>query len=83
MAVSPHSIAQRLLPRVGAGENIQLAPAVVVKPLNTPLAGRFPVLEDLGWLGHASVLAMRCFCCSATGRPFRALRIASKSNDLA
>jgi hypothetical protein len=47
MPVLLHGVSQRLSARVGAGEDLQFAAAVVVKPLDAPLAGRYAILDNL------------------------------------
>jgi hypothetical protein len=44
-----HCIPQRLLPCVVAGENLQFATAIIVEPIDPPLAGRSAILENFGW----------------------------------
>ena len=40
-------------PREGTGENLhQFATAIIVKPLDAPLAGYLAILENLGWRSH-------------------------------
>ena len=48
--VLPLRISESPLPRPWAGEDGQFATAVIVVPLNPPLA-IFAILEDIGWLG--------------------------------
>src|SRR6266550_919597 len=50
MPVLLHGVAQCLSPCGRAGENLQFAAAVIVKPLDAPLAGRLAILENLGRL---------------------------------
>ena len=50
MPVLPHGVAQRLPPRAVAVENLQFAAAIIIKPLDTPRAGRLAILKNLGWL---------------------------------
>ena len=52
MPVLLHGVPQRLPVRVGAGENLQFAAAIIINPLDPSLAGRLPILEPLGWLSH-------------------------------
>jgi yecA family protein len=50
LAVILHSISQRLPVRVGTGKDLQFASAIIVKPLDTPLAAHVAILENHGWL---------------------------------
>jgi hypothetical protein len=52
MPVLLHGVPQRLPVRVGTVEDLQLASAIIVKPLDTPLARRLAILENHGWLSH-------------------------------
>jgi hypothetical protein len=57
MAVLSHGVAQRLPPRIVTVEHLQFAAAVIVKPLDAPLAGCFTILETLA----GSVIALPPF----------------------
>src|SRR5260221_14782582 len=52
MPVLLHGVPQRLPVRVGTVEDLQFAAAIIVKPLDAPLAGRLAILENHGWLSH-------------------------------
>src|SRR5436190_24311484 len=52
MPVFAHRISQRLSPGIVAGENLQFATAIIVEPLDSPLAA---LLVNLGWFGHRGV----------------------------
>ncbi len=52
MPVLLHGVSQRLPVRVGTVEDLQFASAIIVKPLDTPLAGCVAILENHGWLSH-------------------------------
>jgi hypothetical protein len=54
MPVLLHGVSQRIPPRRRAGENLQFATAVIVEPLDTPLAGCSAIFENLGWFRHAA-----------------------------
>jgi hypothetical protein len=43
MPVLLHGVSQRIPPRSRAGENLQLATAIIVEPLDAPLAGCFVI----------------------------------------
>ena len=61
-AVFVGSAADRLPACVEAGENIHLATAIIVKSLDTPLAGYFAILENFGpQLGGINVAHRLCF----------------------
>jgi hypothetical protein len=50
MPVSLNRVSERLRSRIRTGENFQFAATIIVKPLDAPLAGCDPILENLGWL---------------------------------
>src|SRR5438105_15420929 len=50
MPVLPHGVAERLPPRIVAGENLQFAAAIIVKPFYPPLARCSAILENVGRL---------------------------------
>src|SRR6266480_4197219 len=55
MAVLAHGVSECLSPRIVPSENLQFAAAIIVEPLDPPLAGRRAILENLagsvpGWL---------------------------------
>src|SRR6202030_1171038 len=52
MPVRLHRVSQCLFPRGRAGEYLQLAAAVIVEPLDAPLAGDLAIFKDFGWFGH-------------------------------
>src|SRR5215471_4913096 len=47
MPVLLHSVPQRLPSRIVAGENVQFASAIIVEPLDPPLARRCAILENI------------------------------------
>jgi hypothetical protein len=55
MSVVLHRVSQRIPPGGGADKNFHFAAAIVVKPLDAPLAGFYAILENLGWLCHAAI----------------------------
>jgi hypothetical protein len=57
MPVLLHGIPERLPPRIGAGEDLQHRTAVIVEPLDAPLAGGLAIFKDFGWFrqGTSSV----------------------------
>jgi hypothetical protein len=59
MPVLLHGVPQRLLTRGRAGKNLDLATAVIVKPLDPPLTGCITILEHYCGLCHAAIL-LRC-----------------------
>jgi hypothetical protein len=59
MPVLLHGVPQRLPPSIGSGENLQFASAVIIEPLDPPLAGRIAILENVGRLGAG--LARLCY----------------------
>src|ERR1700692_1948981 len=58
MPVLLHGVSQCLSPRGRASEYLQLAAAIIVEPLDAPLAGGFAIFKDFGWFGHAGLLPM-------------------------
>ena len=55
MRVILHRVAQRLPPRAVPVEHLQFAAAIIIKPLDAPLAGRLAILENLGWFKYGDV----------------------------
>src|SRR6266566_4397468 len=53
MPVRLHGVPECLPARRWAGENLQFATAIIVEPLDAPLAGCSAVFEDLGWFTHS------------------------------
>src|SRR5438552_12868695 len=53
MPVRLHGVPECLPARRWAGENLQFATAVIVEPLDAPLAGCSVIFEDLGWFTHS------------------------------
>src|SRR5207253_889469 len=47
MPVLLHGVPQRLPPSIGAGENLQFAAAIIVEPLDPPLARCCAILVDI------------------------------------
>src|SRR5438132_13037161 len=74
MPVLLHGVSQRLSPRALAGENLQFASAVIIEPLDTPLTGRQPILENVGRLSAG--LARLCDHVSASQLCRRARELA-------
>jgi hypothetical protein len=50
MPVFLDRVSQRLPPGGRAGKDFDLAPAIIVEPLDAPFAGDFTILKNLGWL---------------------------------
>src|SRR5216683_1700135 len=50
--ILPISVSDRPLPRFWTGEDRHLDPAVIVDPLNPPLAGVHSILKNVRWLRH-------------------------------
>src|SRR6267143_613829 len=69
MTVFLHGVSQRIPPRSRAGENLQFATAIIVEPLDAPLAGCSAVFENLGWVTHSpSVPSPQLWASSPTSR---------------
>jgi hypothetical protein len=58
MAVLPHGVSQCVASCCVATENLEFAPAIIVEPLDAPLAACDAILEYLGWFRHGRVLPM-------------------------
>src|SRR5438046_10678122 len=56
MSVVLHRVSQPIPPRDGADENFHFAAAIIVIPLDAPLACCYAILKNLGWLCHAAIL---------------------------
>jgi hypothetical protein len=52
MPVLPHGVSQRLTSGNRAGEDLQLAPAIIVEPFDAPSAGLHAIPKNLGGLRH-------------------------------
>jgi len=50
MPVFLDRVSRRLPPGGRAGKDFDLAPAIIVEPLDAPFAGDFTILKNLGWL---------------------------------
>jgi hypothetical protein len=50
MPVFLDRVPQRLPPGGWAGEDLHLAPTVIIEPFDPPLAGYLAILKNFGWL---------------------------------
>src|ERR1051325_5796641 len=58
MPVPSHGVAQRLPSRIVAGANLQFAAAIILEPLDAPLASHCAILENVGRLSAG----LGCLC---------------------
>jgi hypothetical protein len=56
MSVLLHRESQRIPPGGGTDEDFHFAAAIIVKPLDAPLACFYAILKNLRWFCHAAIL---------------------------
>jgi hypothetical protein len=63
VAITPVGVQNGAIASIRPAEDRHLDAAIVIFPLDPPVAGRAPILEYLGWFGHR----LQCAVCSGPG----------------